>query len=167
MDFNEIRTTLQALIAIYDNCNSLHTNAKDEAITTPTEQSVSNALAIQMIIIKEWGLCKNENPNQGAFIINDLTQLVEEAVLMEFDRLCERGGVLGAMETGYQRSKIQQESMHYEMAKHQGSLPIVGVNIAESLTTKPVIAKNNVIRTTKKEKQNQIQRLQKFRQQHQ
>ena len=133
MDFNEIRTTLQALIAIYDNCNSLHTNAKDEALTTPTEQSVSNALAIQMIINKEWGLANNENPNQGAFIINQLTDLVEKAVLMEFDRLCARGGVLGAMETGYQRSRIQEESMVYETAKHDGSLPIVGVNISQSI----------------------------------
>jgi len=128
MDFNDIRTTLQALIAIYDNCNSLHTNAFDEAITTPTGDSVRRALAIQLIINQEWGLSKNQNPNQGAFIIEQLTDLVEEAVLQEFDRISERGGVLGAMETGYQRGKIQDESMLYEHRKHDGSLPIVGVN---------------------------------------
>jgi methylmalonyl-CoA mutase len=128
MDFNDIRTTLQALIAIYDNCNSLHTNAFDEAYTTPTENSVRRAMAIQMIINREWGLAKNENPNQGSFIIDELTDLVEEAVLMEFDRITERGGVLGAMETGYQRGKIQEESLFYEHKKHDGSLPIIGVN---------------------------------------
>ena len=128
MDFNDIRTTLQALIAIYDNCNSLHTNAFDEAITTPTGDSVRRALAIQLIINQEWGLGKNQNPNQGAFIIEQMTDLVEEAVLQEFDRISERGGVLGAMETGYQRGKIQDESMLYEHRKHDGSLPIVGVN---------------------------------------
>lgn len=165
MDFNEIRTTLQALIAIYDNCNSLHTNAKDEALTTPTEQSVANALAIQMIINKEWGLANNENPNQGAFIINHLTDLVEVAVLMEFDRLCSRGGVLGAMETGYQRSKIQEESMVYETAKHDGSLPIVGVNLSQSITAdKP--DNSHVARSTEEEKNNQIQRLQQFKHKH-
>jgi methylmalonyl-CoA mutase len=128
IDFNDIRTTLQALIAIYDNCNSLHTNAYDEAITTPTEESVRRAMAIQLIINREWGLAKNENPNQGAFIIDELTDLVEEAVLSEFERIAERGGVLGAMETGYQRGKIQEESMHYEMLKHTGEYPIIGVN---------------------------------------
>jgi methylmalonyl-CoA mutase len=128
IQFNDIRTTLQALIAIYDNCNSLHTNAFDEAITTPTEDSVRRAMAIQLIINREWGLAKNENPNQGAFIIDELTELVEEAVLAEFEKIAERGGVLGAMETGYQRSKIQEESMHYEMLKHTGEYPIIGVN---------------------------------------
>jgi methylmalonyl-CoA mutase len=128
MDFNDIRTTLQALMAIADNCNSLHTNAFDEALTTPTDSSVRRALAIQMIINKEHGLTKNENPLQGAFIIEELTDLVEAAVLEEFDRLTERGGVLGAMETQYQRSKIQEESLYYERKKHDGSLPIVGVN---------------------------------------
>ncbi|MEY2658974.1 MAG: hypothetical protein RLZZ123_146, partial [Pseudomonadota bacterium] len=128
IQFNDIRTTLQALIAIYDNCNSLHTNAFDEAITTPTEESVRRAMAIQLIINREWGLAKNENPNQGAFIIDELTELVEEAVLAEFDRIAERGGVLGAMETGYQRGRIQDESMHYEMLKHTGEYPIIGVN---------------------------------------
>src|SRR5690606_10535382 len=127
-DFNDIRTTLQALIAIYDNCNSLHTNAFDETVTTPTEGSVRRAMAIQMIINREWGLSKNENPNQGAFIIDELTDLLEEAVMLEFERIAERGGVLGAMETGYQRSRIQDESMYYEHKKHDGSLPIVGVN---------------------------------------
>src|SRR3712207_2055518 len=128
MDFNDIRTTLQALIAIYDNANSLHTNAYDEAVTTPTEESVRRALAIQLIINKEWGLAMNENPLQGSFIIDELTDLVEQAVLAEFDRLNERGGVLGAMETGYQRGRIQDESMLYEHRKHDGSLPIIGVN---------------------------------------
>jgi methylmalonyl-CoA mutase len=128
IDFNDIRTTLQALIAIYDNCNSLHTNAYDEAITTPTDESVRRALAIQLIINREWGLAKNENPNQGSFIMEELTDLVEEAVLQEFERIAERGGVLGAMETGYQRGKIQEESMLYEHKKHDGSLPIIGVN---------------------------------------
>ena len=128
MDFNDIRTTLQALIAIYDNANSLHTNAYDEAVTTPTEESVRRALAIQLIINREWGLAMNENPLQGSFIIDELTDLVEEAVLAEFDRINERGGVLGAMETGYQRGRIQDESMLYEQRKHDGSLPIIGVN---------------------------------------
>jgi len=128
MAFNDIRTTLQALIAIYDNCNSLHTNAYDEAVTTPTEESVRRAMAIQMIITKEFGLAKNENPVQGSFIIEELTDLVEEAVMMEFERLDHRGGVLGAMETQYQRSKIQDESMLYEHKKHNGELPIIGVN---------------------------------------
>ena len=128
MAFNDIRTTLQALCAIYDNCNSLHTNAYDEAITTPTEESVRRAMAIQLIINREWGLAKNENPNQGSFIIDELTDLVEEAVLKEFDAIAERGGVLGAMETGYQRGKIQEESLFYERQKHDGSYPIIGVN---------------------------------------
>src|SRR3989454_4368323 len=119
--FNDIRTTLQALIAIYDNCNSLHTNAYDEAITTPTEESVRRAMAIQLVINREWGLAKNENPNQGAFIIDELTELVEEAVLQEFEKIAERGGVLGAMETGYQRGQIQDESLYYERKKHDGS----------------------------------------------
>ena len=126
--FNDIRTTLQALISTYDNTNSLHTNAYDEAITTPTEESVRRAMAIQLIINREWGLAKNENPNQGAFIIDELTDLVEEAVLKEFEAISERGGVLGAMETGYQRGKIQEESMYYEHKKHDGSYPIIGVN---------------------------------------
>ena len=128
MDFNDIRTTLQALCAIYDNANCLHTNAYDEAVTTPSEQSVRRALAIQMIIDREWGLAANENPLQGSFIVEELTDLVEEAVLAEFERITERGGVLGAMETGYQRGRIQDESMLYEHRKHDGSLPIVGVN---------------------------------------
>src|ERR1700723_1732705 len=128
MAFNDIRTTLQALCAIYDNCNSLHTNAYDEAVTTPTEESVRRAMAIQLIINREWGLAKNENPNQGSFIIDELTDLVEEAVLKEFDAIADRGGVLGAMETGYQRGKIQEESLYYERQKHDGSYPIIGVN---------------------------------------
>ena len=128
MAFNDIRTTLQALCAIYDNSNTLHTNAYDEAVTTPTEESVRRAMAIQLVINREWGLAMNENPLQGSFIIEELTDLVEEAVLAEFDRISERGGVLGAMETGYQRGRIQDESMRYEQRKHDGSLPIVGVN---------------------------------------
>src|SRR5574338_256641 len=128
IDFNDIRTTLQALYAIYDNCNSLHTNAYDEAITTPTEESVRRAMAIQLIINREWGLAMNENPLQGSFIIDELTDLVEAAVLAEFDRISERGGVLGAMETGYQRGRIQDESMLYEQRKHDGTLPIIGVH---------------------------------------
>jgi methylmalonyl-CoA mutase len=139
MTFNDIRTTLQALCAIYDNANSLHTNAFDEAVTTPSEESVRRALAIQMIIDKEWGLAGNENPLQGSLIIEELTDLVEEAVLAAFDRIAERGGVLGAMETGYQRGRIQDESMLYEHRKHDGSLPIVGVNTSSRLsaTTTP------------------------------
>src|SRR5437867_7584356 len=130
--FNDIRTTLKALIEIYDNCNSLHTNAYDEAITTPTEESVRRAMAIQLIINREWGLGKNENPNQGSFIIEELTDLVEEAVLKEFEAISERGGVLGAMETGYQRGRIQEESLDYEHKKHDGSYPIIGVNTFRS-----------------------------------
>jgi methylmalonyl-CoA mutase len=156
IDFNDIRTTLQALYAIYDNCNSLHTNAYDEAITTPTEESVRRAMAIQMIINHELGLAKNQNPLQGSFIIEELTDLVEEAVLTEFDRLSERGGVLGAMETMYQRSKIQEESLYYEMMKHSGKLPIMGVNTFLSSKGSPTIIPGEVIRSTETEKEYQI-----------
>ncbi|MDQ3536020.1 MAG: methylmalonyl-CoA mutase family protein, partial [Bacteroidota bacterium] len=156
IDFNDIRTTLQALYAIYDNCNSLHTNAYDEAITTPTEHSVRRAMAIQLIINKEFGLTKNENPIQGSFIIEELTDLVEEAVLLEFGRISERGGVLGAMETMYQRSKIQEESLYYETLKHTGEFPIIGVNTFLSSTGSPTILPNEVIRATHEEKINQI-----------
>ncbi len=159
IDFNDIRTTLQALYAIYDNCNSLHTNAYDEAITTPTEESVRRAMAIQLIINKELGLAKNENPLQGSFIIEELTDLVEEAVLLEFDRITERGGVLGAMETMYQRSKIQEESLHYETLKHNGEFPIIGVNTFLSSKGSPTVLPAEVIRATKEEKENQIQTL--------
>jgi len=159
IDFNDIRTTLQALYAIYDNCNSLHTNAYDEAITTPTEESVRRAMAIQLIINHELGLAKNQNPLQGAFIIEELTDLVEEAVLSEFDRLTERGGVLGAMETMYQRSKIQEESMYYEEMKHSGKLPIMGVNTFLSSKGSPTTIPGEVIRATKKEKEYQIAML--------
>ncbi len=154
--FNDIRTTLQALYAIYDNCNSLHTNAYDEAITTPTEESVRRAVAIQLIINHELGLTKNENPIQGAFIIEELTDLVEEAVLLEFDRITERGGVIGAMETMYQRTKIQEESMHYEMKKHTGELPLIGVNTYLSSDGSPTIIPEEVIRSTTEEKEHQI-----------
>ncbi|MCP5445778.1 MAG: methylmalonyl-CoA mutase family protein [Chromatiaceae bacterium] len=165
MDFNDIRTTLQALIAIYDNCNSLHTNAFDEAITTPSEESVRRALAIQLIINNEWGLARNENPNQGAFIIEELTELVEEAVLAEFERISERGGVLGAMETGYQRGKIQDESLHYEHMKHDGSLPLIGVNtFLNPKGTEPLTIE--LARSTDAEKQSQISRLREFQQRH-
>ncbi|WP_273277062.1 methylmalonyl-CoA mutase family protein [Maribacter polysiphoniae] len=157
IDFNDIRTTLQALYAIYDNCNSLHTNAYDEAITTPTEESVRRAMAIQLIINKELGLAKNENPIQGAFIIEELTDLVEEAVLLEFDRITDRGGVLGAMETMYQRNKIQEESLHYETLKHSGGYPIIGVNTFLSSKGSPTIMPAEVIRATEEEKQFQIQ----------
>jgi methylmalonyl-CoA mutase len=166
IQFNDIRTTLQALIAIYDNCNSLHTNAFDEAITTPTEDSVRRAMAIQLIINREWGLAKYENPSQGAFIIEELTQLVEEAVLSEFERISERGGVLGAMETGYQRGRIQDESMHYEMLKHTGELPIIGVNTFKSPHGDGAPQKIELARSTEDEKQNQLQRLQGFHAQH-
>ena len=161
MSFNDIRTTLQALIAVYDNCNSLHTNAHDEAFTTPSEESVRRALAIQLIINREWGLAKNENANQGSFIIEDLTDLVEQAVLAEFDRLSERGGVLGAMETGYQRGKIQEESLYYETQKHDGTFPIVGVNtfISEEGAEKSPVA---LARGTELEKQRQLKRLAAF-----
>ena len=159
IDFNDIRTTLQALYAIYDNCNSLHTNAYDEAITTPTEESVRRAMAIQLIINKELGLAKNENPVQGSFIIEELTDLVEEAVLLEFDRITERGGVLGAMETMYQRSRIQEESLHYETLKHSGEYPIIGVNTFLSSKGSPTILPAEVIRATEQEKQEQIHTL--------
>ena len=166
IDFNDIRTTLQALIAIYDNCNSLHTNAYDEAITTPTDESVRRALAIQLIINREWGLAKNENPNQGAFIMDELTDLVEEQVLQEFERIAERGGVLGAMETGYQRGKIQEESMLYEHKKHDGSLPIIGVNTFRNPKGAEAPATIELARSTDDEKQSQLQRLDAFHARH-
>jgi methylmalonyl-CoA mutase len=162
IDFNDIRTTLQALIAIYDNCNSLHTNAYDEAITTPTDESVRRALAIQLIINREWGLAKNENPNQGAFIIEELTDMVEEAVLQEFERIAERGGVLGAMETGYQRGKIQEESLLYEHQKHDGTLPIIGVNTFRNPKGSEAPATIELARSTDEEKQSQLTRLAEF-----
>ncbi len=166
VDFNDIRTTLQALIAIYDNCNSLHTNAYDEAITTPTDESVRRALAIQLIINREWGLAKNENPNQGAFILDELTDLVEEAVLQEFERIAERGGVLGAMETGYQRSKIQEESLLYEHKKHDGSLPIIGVNTFRNPKGDTIPQQLELARSTDEEKQSQLKRLADFHARH-
>jgi methylmalonyl-CoA mutase len=166
VDFNDIRTTLQALIAVYDNCNSLHTNAYDEAITTPTEESVRRAMAIQLIINREWGLATNENPNQGSYILEELTELVEEAVLAEFDRIAERGGVLGAMETGYQRGRIQDESMHYEMLKHTGDLPIVGVNTFRNPGGDPVPQVLELARSTAAEKQSQLDRLRDFQGRH-
>ena len=162
IDFNDIRTTLQALYAIYDNCNSLHTNAYDEAITTPTEESVRRAMAIQLIINRELGTAKNENPNQGSFLIEELTDLVEEAVLAEFDRINERGGVLGAMERMYQRNKIQEESLFYEHQKHTGELPLVGVNTFLNKKGSPTILPDEVIRSTTEEKQQQIQNLKAF-----
>ncbi len=162
IDFNDIRTSLQALYAIYDNCNSLHTNAYDEAITTPTEESVRRAMAIQLIINKELGLAKNENPLQGSFIIEELTDLVEEAVYAEFDRITERGGVLGAMETMYQRSKIQEESMYYEHLKHTGEYPIIGVNTFLGKDGSPTVLPGEVIRSTEEEKQLQIETLENF-----
>ncbi len=168
IQFNDARTTLQALIAIYDNCNSLHTNAFDEAITTPSTESVRRALAIQMIINREWGLTKNENPNQGSFVIEELTRLVEEAVLMEFDRITTRGGVLGAMETGYQRGKIQEESIYYETLKHTGRLPIIGVNTFRD----PHVGQGDFIETvelaraTTEEKESQLKRLEDFKRAH-
>jgi isobutyryl-CoA mutase len=167
MDFNDIRTTLQALIAIYDNCNSLHTNAYDEAVTTPTEESVRRALAIQLIINREWGLAMNENPLQGSFIIDELTDLVEAAVLAEFERISERGGVLGAMETGYQRGRIQDESMLYEQRKHDGTLPIIGVNTfrnphADTAESGPI----ELARATEKEKESQLERVRDFQARH-
>ena len=164
--FNDIRTTLQALIATYDNANSLHTNAYDEALTTPTEESVRRAMAIQMIINREWGIAKNENPNQGAFIIDELTDLVEEAVLKEFDAISERGGVLGAMETGYQRGKIQEESLHYERMKHDGSYPIIGVNTYRSAHAGGAPQKIELIRSTEEEKRSQLDRLADFHERH-
>lgn len=166
IDFNDIRTTLQALYAIYDNCNSLHTNAYDEAITTPTEESVRRAMAIQLIINKELGLAKNENPLQGSFVIEELTDLVEEAVMMEFDRITERGGVLGAMETMYQRGKIQEESLYYEMQKHTGELPIIGVNTFLSSKGSPTVIPGEVIRATTEEKEYQIRMLESLHRQY-
>jgi methylmalonyl-CoA mutase len=163
IDFNDIRTTLQALYAIYDNCNSLHTNAYDEAITTPTEESVRRAMAIQLIINRELGTAKNENPNQGSFMIEELTDLVEDAVLMEFNRITERGGVLGAMERMYQRNKIQEESLHYETLKHTGEYPIVGVNTFLSKQGSPTITPTEVIRSTQAEKEAQISTLEAFK----
>jgi len=165
IDFNDIRTTLQALYAIYDNCNSLHTNAYDEAITTPTEESVRRAMAIQLIINKELGLAKNENPIQGSFIIEELTDLVEEAVLLEFDRITERGGVLGAMETMYQRGKVQEESLYYETLKHTGEYPIIGVNTFLSSKGSPTIIPQEVIRATTEEKEYQIAMLKNLHEQ--
>jgi methylmalonyl-CoA mutase len=165
--FNDIRTTLQALIAVYDNTNSLHTNAYDEAITTPTEESVRRAMAIQLVINKEWGLAKNENPNQGSFILDELTDLVEEAVLKEFEAIAERGGVLGAMETGYQRGKIQEESMAYEHRKHDGSYPIVGVNTFRNPKEDSSSRKPDLIRSTDEEKRSQLARLGEFHRRHQ
>ncbi len=166
IQFNDIRTTLQALIAIYDNCNSLHTNAFDEAITTPTEDSVRRAMAIQLIINREWGLAKNENPNQGAFVIDELTELVEEAVLAEFEKIADRGGVLGAMETGYQRGKIQEESMHYEMLKHTGEYPIIGVNTFRNPHEDPTPKQIELARSTTEEKESQLTRLADFHARH-
>src|SRR5437868_1514868 len=162
MDFNDIRTTLQALIAIYDNCNSLHTNAYDEAVTTPSQESVRRAMAIQLIINREWGLAMNENPLQGSFIIEELTDLVEEAVLAEFERISERGGVLGAMELGYQRGRIQDESMLYEQRKHDGSLPIIGVNTFRNPTGADIPETLELARATEDEKQSQLNRLRDF-----
>lgn len=166
IDFNDIRTTLQALYAIYDNCNSLHTNAYDEAITTPTEESVRRAMAIQLIINRELGTAKNENPNQGSFLIEELTDIVEEAVTAEFNRISERGGVLGAMERMYQRNKIQEESLYYESLKNNGDLPIVGVNTFLNKEGSPTILPQEVIRSTKKEKDQQINNLENFHQLH-
>jgi methylmalonyl-CoA mutase len=166
ISFNDIRTTLQALISTYDNTNSLHTNAYDEAITTPTEESVRRAMAIQLIINREWGLGKNENPNQGSFIIEELTDLVEEAVLKEFEAISERGGVLGAMETGYQRGKIQEESMYYEHRKHDGSYPIVGVNTFRAPHAEAAVQTIALARSTAEEKESQLSRLADFHQRH-
>src|SRR6266849_6426475 len=160
--FNDIRTTLQALISTYDNTNSLHTNAYDEAITTPTEESVRRAMAIQMIINREWGVAKNENPNQGSFVLEELTDLVEEAVLKEFEAISSRGGVLGAMETGYQRGRIQEESLYYEHRKHDGSYPIIGVNTFRNPRGDSTSQKIELIRSTEEEKQSQLKRLRDF-----
>ncbi|HUJ00737.1 MAG TPA: fused isobutyryl-CoA mutase/GTPase IcmF [Usitatibacter sp.] len=166
MAFNDIRTTLQALIAVYDNANSLHTNAYDEAVTTPTEESVRRAMAIQLIINREWGLAMNENPNQGSFLIEELTDLVEEAVLKEFEAISSRGGVLGAMETGYQRGKIQEESLHYEHRKHDGSYPIVGVNTFRNPHGDAIPEKLELARSSEEEKQSQLRRLRDFHSRH-
>lgn len=168
IDFNDIRTTLQALMALQDNCNSLHTNAYDEAITTPTEESVRRAMAIQMIITKEHGLSKNENSLQGSYVVEELTDLVEEAVLTEFDRINDRGGVLGAMETQYQRGKIQEESMYYEMKKHTGELPIIGVNtyLNPNPASEDDIDNMELARASKEEKETQINNLRDFQAKH-
>ena len=168
MSFNDIRTTLQAVMAVFDNCNSLHTNAYDEAVTTPTEESVRRAMAIEMIITKEFGLAKNENPLQGSFIIEELTDLVEEAVLAEFERIDQRGGVLGAMETQYQRSKIQDESMLYEHKKHSGELPIVGVNtfLHPRADEEGYHVPGELARATKEEKEQQIRNVRAFQERH-
>ena len=166
MDFNDIRTTLQALCAINDNCNSLHTNAYDEAVTTPSEHSVRRALAIQMIIDQEWGLSKNENPLQGSYIVDELTNLVEEAVLVEFERISDRGGVLGAMETGYQRGRIQDESMLYEHKKHDGSLPIIGVNTFLNPHENGEVQTVELARASEEEKRSQVERLAAFQEKH-
>ena len=167
MAFNDIRTTLQALCAIYDNANSLHTNAYDEAVTTPTAESVRRALAIQLVINREWGLAMNENPLQGSFIVEELTDLVEEAVLAELDRISERGGVLGAMETGYQRGRIQDESMLYEHRKHDGTLPIIGVNtFLDPNAGDDTPATIELARSDDAEKHDQIDRLRDFQQRH-
>jgi methylmalonyl-CoA mutase len=166
IDFNDIRTTLQALLAIYDNCNSLHTNAYDEAITTPTEASVRRALAIQLIINQEFGPAKNENPSQGAFLTDALTELVEEAVLAEFDRISERGGVLGAMERMYQRTQIQEESLYYERLKHSGALPLVGVNTFLSEAGSHESTAIDLIRASEEEKEDQLNRLHSFQTRH-
>jgi methylmalonyl-CoA mutase len=166
MAFNDIRTTLQALCAIYDNCNSLHTNAYDEAVTTPSEDSVRRAMAIQLIINREWGLAMNDNPLQGAFIIEQLTDLVEEAVLEEFDRLAQRGGVLGAMELGYQRGQIQDQSLRYETRKHDGTLPIVGVNTFLRPGGEPAPPALPLSRSTEAEKRGQLERLDDFMRRH-
>jgi methylmalonyl-CoA mutase len=166
MDFNDIRTTLQALCAINDNCNSLHTNAYDEAVTTPSAHSVRRALAIQMIIDQEWGLSKNENSLQGSYIIDDLTNLVEEAVLLEFERISDRGGVLGAMETGYQRGRIQDESMLYEHKKHDGSLPIIGVNTFLNPSDTEEVQTIELARASEEEKRSQVERLAAFQEKH-
>lgn len=162
IQFNDIRTTLQALLAIYDNCNSLHTNAYDEAITTPTEESVRRALAIQMIINRELGTAKNENINQGSYFLTELTDLVEEAILTEFDRITERGGVLGAMESMYQRGKIQDESLYYESKKHSGELPIIGVNTFLNDKSEEDQDPIELIRSTEEEKKQQIENLELF-----
>jgi methylmalonyl-CoA mutase len=166
MAFNDIRTTLQALCAIYDNANSLHTNAYDEAVTTPTADSVRRALAIQMVINREWGLAMNENPLQGSFIVEELTDMVEAAVLVELDRISDRGGVLGAMETGYQRGRIQDESMLYEQRKHDGTLPIIGVNTFLNPGGSETPATLELARSDAGEKNDQINRLHRFQEAH-
>jgi methylmalonyl-CoA mutase len=166
MAFNDIRTTLQALCAIYDNANSLHTNAYDEALTTPTDESVRRAMAIQMIINREWGVTMNDNPLQGSFLVEELTSLVEEAVLVELERISERGGVLGAMETGYQRGRIQDESLRYEERKHDGSLPIVGVNTFLGPESGSLPRAVELRRSDDAEKQEQLRRLRDFQARH-